>query len=414
MYSYLTHPIASLCPMSASPEFPDLAPEVEGDLLHPTTVHLSQLEIDWAVQICQAEPEEHQWLTFLQAMALRGVDHWLRQGSTGLALTYDPTHPLGTGIQAEVKGFRLCFVVQGSFSDDQVTIPKATLSQVSKSSHPPVPPSPHLYVLVEVREEADQVTILGGLRRDHLLTYHASGRLIASGDTYTLPIALFDTEPEDILLYLTCLNPDQLLETATETTPAPATPPTTASTAASTTRPWINVGRWLQDRIDSIAANVTETLTWNLLPPLALSHALMAAQSPADTLEAILRELGPAGVEIPAAARGAFTDLQPVGVPLRLYALTWPVWENPEPEWCLFLVLGPTPGHTLPDEVRLQVSDAKGLLADSSLDAHSPAQYLYAQVFGTWEEAFTVAIQRPNGATLHWPPFVFRPDDPVQ
>jgi hypothetical protein len=90
------------------------------------------------------------------------------------------------------------------------------------------------------------------------------------------------------------------------------------------------------------------------------------------------------------------------------------VWENPEPEWCLFLVLGPAPGHALPDGVRLQVSDATGLLADSSLDAQSSAQYLYAQVFGTWKEAFTVAIRLPNGNTLNWPPFVFRPDDPVQ
>jgi len=395
MYSYLTHPIASLCPMSASPEFPDLAPDVEFDRLHPTTVHLSQAEVDWAVQIGQAEPEAHQWLTFLRAMALRGVDHWLRQGSTELALTYDPTQPPGTGIQAEVNGFRLCLVVQGGLSDDQVTIPQTTL--------PPTPPPPfaHLYLLVEVREETDQVTILGGLRRDHLLAHQASGRLTPSGDTYTLPIALFDAEPEDILLYLTCLHPDQLLAPAPETAPA------------SSTEPWINVGRWLQDRLDNVLDSLTESLTWNLLPPLSLSHALMAVQGPADTLEAVLRELAPAGIDIPAAARGAYTDLQPAGLPFRIYALIWPVWDSPEPEWCLFLVLGPAPGHALPIGVRLQVSDATEMLADSALDAQSSAQYLYAQVFGTWEEAFTIAIQLPSGATLHWPPFVFRPEDPV-
>ncbi|MFH7243222.1 MAG: DUF1822 family protein [Spirulina sp.] len=407
--------------MSASPEFPDLAPDVEFDRLHPATVHLSPAEVDWAVQIGQSEPEAHQWLTFLRAMALRGVDHWLRQGSTGLTLTYDPTQPPGTGIQAEVNGFRLCLVVQGSLSDDQVTIPQTTHHPTTHHPttppphHPITPPSfAHIYLLVEVREEADQVTILGGLRRDRLLSHQASGHLTHNGDTYTLPIALFDTEPEEILLYLTCLNPDQLLAAAPETAPAPPTSPTMASVPDSPTRPWINVGPWLQDRLDAVTAHVTETLTWNLLPPLALSHALMAAQSPADTLEAVLRELAPAGVEIPAAARGAYTDLQATGLPLRLYALIWPVWEHPEPEWCLFLVLGPAPGDTLPDGVRLQVSDATGLLADSSLDAQSSAQYLYVQVFGTWEEAFTVAIQLPNGATLHWPPFVFRPEDPVQ
>lgn len=422
MSSYLTHPIASPRPMSAFPEFPDLAPEVEADLLHPTTVHLSQTEVDWATHICQAEPEAHQWLTFLRAMALRGVDRWLRQGSTGLALTYDPNRPPGTDSHAEVNGFRLYFVVQGSFSDDQVTIPQPTLHPFTAA------PLAHLYLLVEVREEADQVTILGGLRQDHLLAHQASGRLTPSGDTYTLPIALFATEPEDILLYLTHLHPDQLAAPTSATASptvvaaladtAPAIAPPDPTPSGPSLRPssqrWINVGRWLQDRLDKVTANVTETLAWNLLPPLSLSHALMSAQSPAHTLEAVLRELAPAGVDIPAAARGAYTDLQPAGIPFRLYALTWPLWENPEPEWCLLLVLGPAPGHTLPDGVRLQVSDATSLLIDSQLSPHSPAQFLYAQVFGTWEEAFTVAIQLPNGATLHWPPFVFRPDDPVQ
>jgi hypothetical protein len=114
-------------------------------------------------------------------------------------------------------------------------------------------------------------------------------------------------------------------------------------------------------------------------------------------------------VVIPATARGAYTDLQAAGVPLRLYALTWVQMEGPQPEWCLFLVLGPAPGEQLAPGTRLVVRDAATVLADSTLSPGQSANHLYAQVFGTWDEAFAVSVELPNGSTVSWPPFVFQP-----
>ncbi|TVP65888.1 MAG: DUF1822 family protein [Leptolyngbya sp. LCM1.Bin17] len=354
--------------------------------LQPTTVVLSAPALDWAVQIGQRVAPGQQWATFLRAMALQGVQEWLESGATGLGLTWDSTQPPGLNGQGEVNGFRVCIVPQGTVSDGQVSIPRSTLDQAQGFAH--------LYLLVEVQEEADQVTILGGLRRDRLLA-HRDTLVPTDGNTYVLPIAYFDTAPEEILLYLNCLDPTQL-EAASQAAPSP-------------NQGAINVGRWLNDQLDTLADTVTRTLTWALLPPLSVSHAMMSGHSPAEALEGVLRELEPAGVVIPATARGAYTDLQTAGVPLRLYALTWTQMDGPQPEWCLFLVLGPAPGEQLVPGTRLVVRDAATVLTDSTLSPGQSANHLYAQVFGTWDEAFAVSVELPNGSTVSWPPFVFQP-----
>ncbi|MGB6013563.1 MAG: DUF1822 family protein, partial [Nodosilinea sp.] len=379
-------PFVSQRPMHQTTHLSDY----EFDPLHPTTVLLSAPAMEWAVQICQQVTSGQQWATFLQAMALQGVQDWLESGATGLRFTYDRTQPPGFGIQGEVNGFRLCIVPQGIVSDGQVTIPRSTLDDVQGFAH--------LYLLAAVQEEADQVTMLCGLRRDRLLAQRDT-LIPADGDTYTVPLAYFDTSPEEMLLYLNCLNPTQL-ETAAQTAPS-----------RSLNQGFINVGRWLSDRIDALSDTVTSTLNWALLPPLSVSHAMMSGHAPAEALETVLRELEPAGVVIPPMARGAYTDLQPAGVPLRLYALTWTEMAGPQPEWCLFLVLGPTPGEPLLPGTRLMVRDAATVLADSSLSPNQSANHLYAQVFGTWDEAFAVSVELPNGSTMSWPPFVFQPEE---
>lgn len=375
-------PFVSLHPMHPSPNLSDY----EFAPLQPTTVVLSAPALDWAVQIGQRVAPGQQWATFLRAMALQGVQEWLESGATGLGLTWDSTQPPGLNGQGEVNGFRVCIVPQGTVSDGQVSIPRSTLDQAQGFAH--------LYLLVEVQEEADQVTILGGLRRDRLLA-HRDTLVPTDGNTYVLPIAYFDTAPEEILLYLNCLDPTQL-EAASQAAPSP-------------NQGAINVGRWLNDQLDTLADTVTRTLTWALLPPLSVSHAMMSGHSPAEALEGVLRELEPAGVVIPATARGAYTDLQTAGVPLRLYALTWTQMDGPQPEWCLFLVLGPAPGEQLVPGTRLVVRDAATVLTDSTLSPGQSANHLYAQVFGTWDEAFAVSVELPNGSTVSWPPFVFQP-----
>ncbi|MGB3308727.1 MAG: DUF1822 family protein [Nodosilinea sp.] len=371
--------------------------EFEFEPWRSSTVTLPATAIDWAVQVCQQEPDAaQQWPTFLRAMAVQGLQQWLEAGAQDIALYYDRNRPPNPAVTCGVNDFRLAVVAQGSLSDEVVTISQSSLEDAANFAH--------LYVLAEVQEEADQVTILAGLRRDRLLAHQRQGELVAQADgTYRVPVQYFDTSPEDILLYLNCLAPEQLAVAS----PASASAPTPARISLLTQRAGdlINAGRWLRDQLDTVA----DGLAWTLLPPLAPAHAMMSTSTPAEELEAVLRDLEPAGVSIPITARGAYTDLQQFGLPFRLYALTWTMFEPRPPEWSLFLFLGPVPGEQLPPGTRLVVRDAEAILAEQTLSPDLDAAYLYAQVIGTWDEQFTAMVELPNGTTLNWPPFVFRP-----
>lgn len=365
--------------------------------LRTTTVTLSTEAVGWAAQRSQQVPDGAQWSTFLRAMALQGLQQWLEAGALDLALYYDLHQPPTPGINGRVGDYRLCLVAQGSLSDNDVALPAATVQDDTNFAH--------LYILAEVQEELDQVTILAGLRRDRLLTQRQTLSLTPQADgTYRIPVTAFDSTPEDVLLYLTCLNPAQLSGPQVSG----------AAIAVAQTRPQpvqnrdpINVGRWLLDQLDAIA----DGLAWTLMPPLAPANAIRSLRSPVEQLEDILRQLQPAGVTIPPAARGAYTDLQPtLGLPFRLYALTWTLVEPNPPEWTLFLFLGPVPGEQLPPGTRLIVRDATTILAEQTLAPGNEGSFLYVQAIGTWDEAFTATVELPNGSSLNWPPFVFQPD----
>lgn len=380
--------------------------DFEFDPLRATTVTLSQLSVDWAVQVSQqvSDPSQ-QWSTFLRAMALQGLKQWLEGGALDLALYYDPHQPPTSGINGRVGDYRLCLVAQGSLSDEVINIPTTTVDDACEFSH--------LYILAEVQEEVDQVTILAGLRRDRLLAQKQTLGLTPQADgTYRIPIHCFDTTPEDVLLYLTCLNPAQisgLQLSGAETNAVTAIAVSQTSPQLVQNREPINVGRWLLNQLDAVA----DSLAWTLMPPLTPANAIRSIRSPVEQLENILQELQPAGVTIPPTARGAYTDLQQtVGLPFRLYALTWTLYEPRPPEWTLFLFLGPAPGEQLPPGTRLIVRDATTILVEQTLSQINENGFLYAQAIGTWDEAFTATVELPNGNTLNWPPFVFQPEIP--
>jgi hypothetical protein len=392
--------------MSSLNPFPDF----EFDALGSTTVTLTPAAVAWALQASQAVVETQQWQTFLAAMALQGLNQWLLDGAQDRSTAQDQlSHDLDIDVNAaelsaqgatcEVNGFRLSLISQGSLSDEVVFLSNNALAKDETS--------PHFYLLMEVQDERDQVTILGGLRCDRLSAYQQQGRLIhqANGN-YCLPITCFDTPPEAVLLFLRCLNPDQLTAETAAAAVAPTPKPPQAN-ALPSVKPGsrINVGQWLRDQLDTVA----DTLAWTLLPPLATSHALMSASTPAEQLEGMLKELELTGITIPPSAKGAYTDLQPLGTPLRLYALTWPLWTTATSEWSLLLFLGPTPGAHMPSGTHLVVRDQATVLAEQTIGQGDDSSYLYAQVIGTWEEQFTATVTLPDGMTFSWPPFIFWP-----
>ena len=166
----------------------------------------------------------------------------------------------------------------------------------------------------------------------------------------------------------------------------------------------LNVGLWLQDRLDALA----EELAWVLMPPL--SPQMRTVQ---EDVNVIVAELERDGILVPTHARGAYRSLQLSALNLRLYAFTWPHMSAGNiPEWTLLLVLGPQPGQSLPPNTRLLVRDASQLLVEQISSPELEESYLYAHVMGTWEEKFWVTVEGDFTAAdsaVHLPPFKFEP-----
>lgn len=435
------------------------------EALSPETIDLSPESIAQAVELSTNIPnQQQQWQTYLNVLALYAFEEWL--GSRSIDLTIDREHcpvlqpAIANAIDAvcnlKVNEFNICLMAAGSLIDEEVTLPRAVVD---------IPEFvPHFYVLVEVQEEQETAVVHSFLSYEQLVNRRASVNLEADEDwTYQLPLTWFEADPDRLLLFLRCLEPmamslpssqsdrtmqlsqirseleallpelespeRHLWEVLTwEQGTAVLTNPellnwvyqlqrgeiTSASSQISLqqhlsdilqllTQPAVNVGRWLWNELDELAQEVS----WVLLPSLAPAAAM---RSPVEEFEAIVTQLGQAGVEIPTQARGAYRDLQLAGMPLRLYAVTWPVLSESIPEWTLLLVLGATPGTSLPPGLQLRVSDQTGVLVEQVLDTQASDSYFFTSVVGSWEEKFIVTVGLTPNIEQTLPPFSFNPE----
>ncbi|NES07248.1 MAG: DUF1822 family protein [Okeania sp. SIO2F4] len=172
------------------------------------------------------------------------------------------------------------------------------------------------------------------------------------------------------------------------------------------TEPTINVGRWLRNELDNFA----NQLSWVLLPELPELSPMRGTYSPTEEIQAIIRELPQNGADIPPHARGAYQDLLLGGIPLRLYALTWSLVSGSTLEWMLLLVLSAPIGMSLPEGIKLRVSDTTGILVEQKLNYYEDDFYLFAHVVGGWNEKFIATVFLTPEIQETLPPFGFSPE----
>jgi hypothetical protein len=424
-------------------------------ILSSDSILLSPEQLDWAIdQSNQVANEARQWQTYLNMLALIGTQAWLQKrlplcaadlNVADLQIAQSPQSDQTLGCQYQLtvrqsqRQFQFCLLTTDCLADPLVAVPKSSL----ESS-----PLPDFYVLVEVLEELSEVRVQGYLTYAQLQTEcdlqsenavlgadldtdlgtdldtglgAGLGTGLGTGlntglspdlDTVLLPIDCFNLDPDSLLLHLRTAMaieptvPVTLMRTNTQST---AAEPTLSQLA-------INVGLWLQNRLDQVAERA-----WILLSPaeLNLSGALMGAsmRGISSDLNLVVRELQRhQAVLIPADARVAYHDFQLEEAAARLYVLIWvPAHEPAEPpEWSMLLILGGQPDQPAPVGLTLKVEEFNSVtqqtgqqLAAATL-AHDP--YLYVQIVGAWEEQFRVSITADTGATLSLPIFEFNPD----
>jgi hypothetical protein len=410
---------------------------------------------------------DQQWQTYLNTLALFGVEQWFHQRAGDIALNCEQASILRPLYAREIpavcnvvtNGFKLCLIATASQPDEEIAIPRVAIELPEFI--------PHFYIIVAIYEEQAQVMIHSILRHDQLITQM---QIIQPDHDWTYPIPLhwFDCEIDRLLLYLRCADPismplpeserdrisalttmqaelvnrlPQLQErdrpwwevlTWAQAKLLLTTPPllnwienTQSHSELQTpnselptqhlsdllqllTRPMINVSVWLQDQLDDLA----QQLSWVLLPPASSEMRLKGNQGTLSTedFEAIVTQLQRQGVTLLPDARAVSSNVVIGTVPVQLFIITGTLTEiEQSPEWSLLVVLGSVPGHPLPHGTRLRISDTTGILVQRMLAPNHENDYLFSQIFGTPDESFLVTISIPHCGSLSLPPFHFKP-----
>lgn len=373
----------------------------DGESLLDAVVTLPTEQMQRAAQLCQSITHaDLQWQTYLDAIALFGVEQWLRDRAPDLSLHIDPKslQPSGDTSHRRVNrlnagDFTLCILATGTLTDTVVPVPMAAVDDAQQV--------PHFYVLVDVEEEYDQARIAGFLRYDQLAHHQPETLIPAADGTYTVALDWFERDPEELLLYLRCLAPEAIARPV-----GSAEPPVDPIFSQLADRA-MNVGTWLRDRLDDVA----EELSWVLLPTRANAPAMLSTRTPVEQYDAVVSELIDRGMDIPSHARGAYRDLCWGQTTLRLYVVTWELHTpGQSPEWTLLLILGAPLGAPPPLGARMVVRDEQQALVDQTLTEQSINSYLFAQVVGEPHEQFWVTVDMNNGVVVTLPPFRFAPN----
>ena len=181
-------------------------------LLPPEMFWLEPEQIAQAKTLSEHPPlETQQWQSYLNALALLGFEQWLRTRLPELSITRSP-QPLELVSYLKVNGFTLCLITVEHVLDETVRIPPAVVEQSAFAAH--------FYVLQEVSEEQELVTIRGFCRHDELISYRNRHPSQLQDGYYLLPLTFLDAEANHLLFYCRSLQPATIALPSVTTTVA--------------------------------------------------------------------------------------------------------------------------------------------------------------------------------------------------
>ena len=169
-------------------------------------------QIEQAVELSkQIINEQKQWQTYLHALALFAFESWLHSRAPELMINsnncsiWQPSYAnvIEGVFNLEVSQFKLCLLVRGTMADELVSIPRAVVDLAKYTAH--------FYVLVNIQEEQEEANIESFISYDKLQEHIRSANLQPQTDwTYDLSWSWFNREPDNLLLYLRCLEPSAI------------------------------------------------------------------------------------------------------------------------------------------------------------------------------------------------------------
>ena len=384
--------------------------------------------------------EAQQWSVYLHGLAFAGLIQWLeQQGEYVVDLTHcSLLNPIYANVMdavcnVEINDFKVCLIATEHIIDETVTIPCAAIDLPSFSAH--------LYVLLEVWEEQNQIIFRGIVRRDQVEQYRTTLQLQPSEDwTYAFPLSMVDWEPNYLLHYLQHLTPEAIplpkaavdntvlnlvdleaLITELDTSDNPLwqrvnweqgrvifeSPEFLAllhqkqmqseqnlrldirlrEVAMLLTQTAVDTTVWLQNQLDEVAQRLEIWTPSRQTPAMGMRRT--------GTFESAIALLENSGLRIPENSLPMYQDIELNGIPLRLCSVVIPPgehgYEEREPsQWSLLTILGSQAGRSLPAGTQLQVSKLSSVLEAPVLEFDEP--FLYAVADAAWGEMLVITI----------------------
>jgi Protein of unknown function (DUF1822) len=147
-----------------------------------------------------------QWQNYLNTLAFLGFSQWLNKEMSGPdsrtdhALVTPPVDDFNEGIcQFTVGKFKLSLIAEEHILDETVHIPTKAIFKPELATH--------FYIALEVCQEEEQVILRGVLRYDQLTHYlRQEDRLPSPKGYHSIPLSLFDPEPNHLLSYFRYLD----------------------------------------------------------------------------------------------------------------------------------------------------------------------------------------------------------------
>ncbi|MBE9008730.1 DUF1822 family protein [Pseudanabaenaceae cyanobacterium LEGE 13415] len=175
----------------------------ESRLILPDAVWLEPEQFAWSSRMSEtARTEGKQWQSYLNALALQGLEHWFRDRLPQAVIEPDTGYLESVGYLT-VNGFRVCVITTEHLLDEVVPIPCFVLDKAELGAH--------FYVAIEVSEEQEELIIRGVLRPDQFPSDEWMRSV--NEECYQFPLAWFDAELHHWLVYCRVSHLDRLIST---------------------------------------------------------------------------------------------------------------------------------------------------------------------------------------------------------
>jgi hypothetical protein len=177
-------------------------------LLLPETLWLEPKHFDRAKEISDRPSHEtQQWQAYLTVLARLAFETWLQERLVNRELIHPGSDELADGCYLRVGEFKVCLLATEHVLDEIVSIPKRMIEQPDLAAH--------LYVVLEVLEEQEQVVVRGFLRYDELVNQPSRTVSLQTDESqstewYVLPLSTLDAEINHLVIYIQYSEPSAI------------------------------------------------------------------------------------------------------------------------------------------------------------------------------------------------------------